>query len=148
VLRNVTGGKANVRHSAEFFKHGFRYARSQHHCAQKTRGRGRFTSMTGAILLVFVVSVVLNPWALRIGGRQTPARLTRLAVGKLQSTSGADYGLFIEVNLYLRPRGAAKLCTREGKNLSAEHERFYIKQLWLDVDRKRRSREHGHVLCA
>ncbi len=59
--------------------------------------------MTGAILLVFVVYMVLNPWALHIGGRWTPA-MTWHGVGKLQSTSGANYGLFIEVNLYVRPR--------------------------------------------
>jgi len=87
--------------------------------AQKTRGCGRFTSVTGAILIVFVVYVVLNPRALHIGGRWTPA-MTRLGVGKLQSTSGANYGLLIEANLYLRLRrhsiggtdnltGAAKL---------------------------------------
>jgi len=36
VLRNVTGGKANVRHSAEFSIDGFRYTRGQRDCAQKT----------------------------------------------------------------------------------------------------------------
>jgi hypothetical protein len=36
VLRNVTGGKANVGHCAGFSKHGFRYAHSQHNSAQKT----------------------------------------------------------------------------------------------------------------
>jgi hypothetical protein len=59
--------------------------------------------VTGAILLVFVVYVVLNPSALHIAGRWTPA-MTWHGVGKLQSTSGADYGLFIEVNLYVRSR--------------------------------------------
>jgi hypothetical protein len=54
--------------------------------------------VTGAILLVFVVHVVLNPWALHIGGRWTPAMAWH-GIGKLQSTSGANYGLFTEVNL-------------------------------------------------
>jgi hypothetical protein len=56
----------------------------------------------------------------------TPA-MTWHGVGKLQSTSGANYALFIEVNLYVRPRrhssiagtdnltGTAKLRTREGE---------------------------------
>jgi len=59
--------------------------------------RGCFTSVTGATLPVFVVYVVLNPWALHFGGRWTPA-MTWHGVGKRQSTSGANYGLFIEVN--------------------------------------------------
>jgi hypothetical protein len=40
---------------------------------KKRRGCGRFTSVTGAILLVFVVYVVLDPWALHIAGRWTRA---------------------------------------------------------------------------
>jgi len=56
---------------------------------KKRRGCGCFTSVTGAILLVFVVYVVLNPWALHIGGRWTPAMAWH-GVGKLQSTSGAN----------------------------------------------------------
>jgi len=103
VLRNVTGGKANVRHSTEFSNHGFRTPTGSATPLKKRRGCGCFTSVTGAILLVFVVYVVLNPWALHIGGRWTPA-MTWHGVGKLQSTSGANYGLFIEVNLYVRPR--------------------------------------------
>jgi hypothetical protein len=40
---------------------------------KKRRGCGRFTSATGAIPLVFVAYVVLNPWALHIAGRCTRA---------------------------------------------------------------------------
>jgi hypothetical protein len=35
VLRNVTGGKAIVRHSGEFSIDGFRYTHGQRDCAQK-----------------------------------------------------------------------------------------------------------------
>jgi hypothetical protein len=113
---------------------------------KKRRGCGCFTSVTGAILLAFVVYVVLNPWALHIGGRWTPA-MTWHGVGKLQSTSGANYGLFIEVHLYVRPRrhstiagtdnltGTAKLCTPEGEIYPLTVS-GYIKRVWLDVDRK------------
>src|SRR6266852_6650115 len=102
------GGKANVRHSAEFSNHGFRTPTGSATPLKKRRGCGCFTSVTGAILLVFVVFVVLNPWALHIGGRWTPA-MTWHGVGKLQSTSGANYGL----SVYSR-----------GRNLSADRERF------------------------
>jgi hypothetical protein len=40
---------------------------------KKRRVCGRFTSVTGAILLVFVVYVVLNPCALHIAGGWTRA---------------------------------------------------------------------------
>jgi hypothetical protein len=103
VLRNVTGGKANVRHSGEFSIHGFRHTKASATPLKKRRGCGCFTSLTRAILLVFVVYVVLNPWALHIGGRWTPAMIWH-GIGKLQSTSGANYALFIEENLYVRPR--------------------------------------------
>lgn len=110
------------------------------------RGCGCFASVTGAILLAFAVFVGLNPWALHIGGRWTPA-LTWHGVGKLQSTNGASYGLFLEVNLYMRSRrrstfsggdnlsGTAKICTPQGE-IYPLNVRGYIKQVWLDVDRK------------
>jgi hypothetical protein len=62
--------------------------------------------------------IFLNPWALRMGGRWTPA-LTWHGARKLQSTSGASYGLFMEVTLSSRHgrghnlQGTAKLCTRQ-----------------------------------
>jgi hypothetical protein len=45
--------------------------------------------------LTILVYVGLNPWGLRIGQRWTPA-MTWRGVGKLQSTTGAVYGLFLE----------------------------------------------------
>jgi hypothetical protein len=113
---------------------------------RKRHGCGCLGSVAWAILLVLAVYVLLNPWALHIGGRWTPA-LTWHGVGKLQSTGGASYGLFLEVNLYMRPRrhstttgiknltGSARLCTPQGDTdpLTVSG---YIKQVWLDVDRK------------
>jgi hypothetical protein len=86
------------------------------------RGCGCCSSVTGAILFASAVFVGLNPWALHMGGRWTPA-LTWHGIGKLQSTSGAKYGLFSDVSSYLPSRGrsttgghnnlpgTAKLCT-------------------------------------
>jgi hypothetical protein len=62
--------------------------------------------------------------------------MTRHGVGKLQSTSGANYGLFIEVHLYVRPRRNSTIAGTEnlpcgkavysrGRNLSADRERLY-----------------------
>ena len=114
--------------------------------AKKRRGCGCFASVAWAVLLLLAVYVLLNPWALHIGGRWTPA-LTWHGVGKLQSTSGANYGLFLEVNLYMRHRrhstssgsknlaGTAKLCTPQGEIYPLTVS-GYIKQAWLDADRK------------
>lgn len=96
--------------------------------------------------MTILVYVGLNPWGLHIGQRWTPA-MTWHGVGKLQSTTGAVYGLFLEVSPdmpYRRHttaggsddlRGMAKLCTPLGEiyplTLSS-----HIKLVWLDVDRK------------
>ena len=113
---------------------------------KKRRGCGCFASLAWAILLVLALYVLLNPWALHIGGRWTPA-LAWHGVGKLQSTSGANYELFLEVNLYMRHRrrsttsgiknltGTAKLCTPQGEIYPLTVS-GYLKQVWFDADRK------------
>jgi hypothetical protein len=113
---------------------------------KKRRGCGCFTTVTGAILLALAVYVVLNPWALHIGGRWTPA-MTWHGVGKLESTSGAKYGLFLEVNLATQRRrhstlggannltGTAKLCTPQGE-IYPLAVGGHVKGAWLDADRK------------
>jgi hypothetical protein len=113
---------------------------------KKRRGCGCFGSVTGAILLTILVYVGLNPWGLHIGRRWTPA-MTWHGVGKLQSTSGAFYGLFLEVSpdmQYRRHttmggsdnlRGSAKLCTPQGEIYPLTVS-GHIKLVWLDVDRK------------
>ena len=113
---------------------------------KKRRGCGCFGSVTAAILLTILVYVGLNPWGLHIGRRWTPA-MTWHGVGKLQSTSGALYGLFLEVSpdmQYRRHttmggsdnlRGSAKLCTPQGEIYPLTVS-GHIKLVWLDVDRK------------
>ena len=113
---------------------------------KKRRGCGCLGSITGAILFTLAVFVGVNPWSLHIGGRWTPA-MTWHGVGKLQSTSGARYGLFLEVNPYMEGgrhggmggsnnvSGSAKICTPQGEIYPLDV-RGYIKLVWLDVDRK------------
>jgi hypothetical protein len=114
--------------------------------AKNKRGCGCLGSITGAILLVLAVWLVFNPWALHMGGRWTPA-LTWHGVGKLHSSTGATYGLFMEVNLYMQsdkqagygPRqnlqGTAKLCTPQGE-VYLMTVAGYVTHAWLDADGK------------
>ena len=75
-----------------------------------------------------------------MGGRWTPAR-TWHGVGKLQSSSGAVYGLFMEVTVASRRgrghnlEGSAKLCTPQGEIFPLTVD-GYVKRGWLDADRK------------
>ena len=96
-------------------------------------------------MFVLLVTLLLNPWAMHLGGRWTPA-LTWHGVGKLQSTSGASYGLFMEVSVYMRRgrrgmgrgqnlQGTAKLCTPQGETYPLTVN-GYLKRDWLDADRK------------
>lgn len=111
--------------------------------AKKKLGCGCPGSITGAILLVLAVSLLLDPWALRIGGRWTPA-LTWHGIGKLHATTGATYGLYMEVSLYTsqgRGRsgknlaGTAKLCTPQGEIYPLTVD-GYLKRAWLDAEGK------------
>jgi hypothetical protein len=107
---------------------------------QKRRGCGCFSSISCALLLVVVVMLIIKPWSVHIGGRWTPA-LTWHGRGKLQSTTGASYDLFMEVSVAMERKsrldltGTAKICT-------PQHEVYpvavqgYLKDAWLDVDGK------------
>jgi hypothetical protein len=114
---------------------------------KKRLGWGCFSTMTGAVLVTIAVLILLNPWALHIGGRWTPA-LTWHGIGKFHSTTGATYGLFIEVSPDMphsgrhtavgprsNLRGAAKICTPQGDvyplTVSGS-----LKKAWLDVEGK------------
>ena len=113
---------------------------------KKRRGCGCLGSISGAILFALAVFIGVNPWSLHIGGRWTPA-MTWHGVGKLQSTSGAWYGLFLEVNPNMESgrgggmggrnnvSGIAKICTPQGEIYPLDV-RGYIKLVWLDVDHK------------
>ena len=92
-------------------------------------------------MLAVVAILVVNPWSLHIGGRWTPA-LTWHGIGQLKSSTGATYGVFIEVGPEMhRGRGAsnlggrAKLCTPQGEIYSLRVN-GYLKQAWLDADGK------------
>jgi len=113
---------------------------------KKRAGCGCLGSIGGAMVLIFVVTILINPWALHMGGRWTPA-LVWHGVGKLQSSSGANYGLFLEVSPFLRHgrhggmgggsnlTGTAKICTPQGDvyplTVSGS-----LKRAWLDADGK------------
>jgi len=113
---------------------------------KKRRGCGCLGSITGAILLTLAVLIGINPWSLHIGGRWTPA-MTWHGAGKLQSTSGARYALFLEVHPYMAGgrhagvgrrnnlSGSAKICGPQGTIYPLDV-RGYIRLVWLDVDRK------------
>ena len=108
---------------------------------QKRRGCGCLGTISGAIVFVLLVTLLLYPWAMHMGRRWTPA-LTWHGVGKLQSTSGASYGLFMEVSVYMRRggggqnlQGTAKLCTPQGETYPLMVNGF-LKRAWLDADGK------------
>jgi hypothetical protein len=100
--------------------------------------------MTFAILILLFTTLLINPWATHMGGRWTPA-LTWHGVGKLQSTSGANYGLFLEVTVDLPSgrhssgmgsrdnlQGTAKLCTPQG-DVYPLRVTGDLKHAWLDA---------------
>jgi len=100
--------------------------------------------VTFAILLALGLLLLLNPWSLYMGGRWTPA-LTWHGVGKLHSSTGATYGLFMELYPHLerggRGRGSrqnlegiAKICTPQGEVYAMTVD-GYLKA-WLDADKK------------
>jgi hypothetical protein len=108
-------------------------------------GCGCLGSVSFAIVLVLVLLLLLNPWSLHMGGRWTPA-LTWHGVGKLHSTSGASYGLFMELYPHLEHsgrgghgsrknlEGTAKICTPQGEVYPMTVDGYL--SAWLDADRK------------
>jgi hypothetical protein len=105
----------------------------------KKRGCGCFTSVGGAILLTLLVTLLVNPWSLHMGGRWTPA-LTWHGVGLLKSSTGTTYGIFIEVSPHLQHgrgasnlNGRARLCTPQGE-IYPLTVNGYLKRAWLDAD--------------
>jgi len=110
----------------------------------RRKGCGCLGSVTFAILLALGLLLLLNPWSLHMGGRWTPA-LTWHGVGKLHSSTGATYGLFMELYPHLerggRGRGSrqnlegiAKICTPQGEVYAMTVD-GYLKA-WLDADKK------------
>jgi len=114
--------------------------------AKKKRGCGCLGSVTGLIVLVTALLVLVNPWSLHMGGRWTPA-LTWHGVGTLHSSSGATYGLYMELWPYMsrgrggysgghqNMQGTAKICTTQGVIYPLTVS-GYLKNTWLDADGK------------
>jgi hypothetical protein len=98
-----------------------------------------------AIFLALGLLLLLNPWSLHMGGRWTPV-LTWHGVGKLHSTTGANYGFFMELYPHLEhssrgPRGArknlegtAKICTPQGETYRMTVDGYL--SAWLDANKK------------
>lgn len=96
------------------------------------------------IALVLVLYLGLYPWAFNIGGHFTPLTVWT-GYGKLQSSSGATYGLY--VRLMLTPyhgkgvgagnnlRGSALLCTPRGTTYPYDL-RGNVKNAWTTTEGK------------
>jgi len=107
-------------------------------------GCGCLGSLGLVTLLVVALLLLLNPWSLHMGRRWTPA-LTWHGVGKLHSTTGASYGLFLELYPHLEHsrrgpssrqnvEGTAKICTPQGQIYAMTVDGYV--DAWLDADRK------------
>ena len=85
-------------------------------------GMGCLGSIIGTIIAGVIIIVLFAPWAFYIGGRPTPMT-TWEGYGKLHSSTGADYGLYLKLSYYHVKRsrqnlsGGAVLCTPNGKTL-------------------------------
>jgi len=124
-----------------------RRAESRRASPRAKKGPGCLTgclgTVGGLIVAALVISLFFNPWALHMGGRWTPT-LTWHGVGRLHSSTGATYGLFLEVSLYADTsegesnqnlQGTAKLCTPQGESYRFEVA-GYVKRVWLDAEGK------------
>lgn len=109
----------------------------------KRQGMGCLTSLAVIILLAITMTAIISPWAFYIGGRFTPLN-TWEGYGKLHSSTGADYGLFLHLGEYSRRRsrrnltGSAALCTPQGivYNYSLDGR---IESVWLFTEAKNTS---------
>lgn len=111
----------------------------------KRRKFGCLGSVSFVIVLALALLLLLNPWSLHMGGRWTPA-LTWHGVGKLHSSTGATYGLFVELYPYLEQsrrgahgsrknlQGTAKICTPQGEVYAMTVDGYL--SAWLNADKK------------
>jgi hypothetical protein len=85
-------------------------------------GMGCLGSIIGTLIAAVILIVLFAPWAFYIGGHPTPTT-TWEGYGKLHSSIGADYGLYLKLSYYHVRRsrqnlsGGAALCTPQGKTL-------------------------------
>jgi len=104
---------------------------------------GCFGNLSVVLAGVIVIFLLLNPWALHMGDRWTPALMWHGA-GTLQSTTGARYPLYLEIwfdphgSGYRRAnlRGKSILCTPNGQRFNFTVY-GYLQHAWLDTDGKR-----------
>jgi hypothetical protein len=107
---------------------------------EKRRGCSSIHGVTGALAITIAAMLLIRPWAVHIGGRWTPA-LVWHGAGTLQSTTGAKYGIFLDLSMSSARKsrrdfmGTAKICTPQGEiyPLSIDG---YLKRAWLDVEGK------------
>ncbi len=85
-------------------------------------GMGCLGSAIGTLIASAIIVAMFAPWAFYIGGRPTPSTSWE-GYGKLHSSTGADYGLYLNLSYYHLKRssqnlsGGALLCTPQGKTL-------------------------------
>ena len=114
--------------------------------AAKTKGNMGCLGGLGFMLIVFFgLTLLLYPWALHMGGRFTPA-LTWHGYGRMHSSTGADYGLYLNLGFDMprgrssmghpnNLRGSALLCTPQGALYKFEVSGR--EDAWLDTDGKK-----------
>jgi len=108
-------------------------------------GCGCLGSVTFAVFLALALLLLLNPWALHMGGRWTPALIWH-GSGKLHSSTGATYGLFMELYPHFQQsrggghgsrknlEGTAKICTPQGEVYAMTVDGYL--DAWLDADKR------------
>lgn len=85
----------------------------------RSKGIGCVTTLFVMVLAAIALTAIVSPWAFYIGSRITPMN-TWEGYGKLHSSTGADYGLFLHLGSYSARRsrtnlkGFAALCTPQG----------------------------------
>ena len=85
----------------------------------RSRGIGCVTTVFVMALAAISVTAVFSPWNFYIGGKFTPLTSWE-GYGKLHSSTGAEYGLFLHLGPYPRRhsrtnlKGFAVLCTPQG----------------------------------
>jgi hypothetical protein len=95
------------------------------------------------LLAIFLIVVVGHPWALRMGGRWTPAMVWH-GYGKMHSTTGADYLVWMNIGpMAMASRssgkrenfqGTAIVCTPQGAVVTMDVTGRV--DAWLDADGK------------
>lgn len=114
----------------------------------KARGKGCLGSligtMIGGIIGAAIFTAMFSPWAYYIGGRWTIFSDWE-GYGKLHSSTGADYGVYLKFAQYSprgrhtdEVRGTAALCTPQGVTYQYQLE-GNIKSVWLYTEGKQAS---------